>query len=557
MNPPSSAGGKTDGATSPEPPEPPVIHSHIAYFLVPLPEPLGLPDKHRVVCAAPTSGEQYRKQQAEGLDAPPSHHLAASLMFHRVVSRSAIADDIHELFLLARTVLPDSGVADDRPSDTQPDGWHDSGATSVTASPMSRAQRTFVEMAVPLDAADADSEAAVSDAFDIGLRYVREVQRAYFLTRRRPIRLVTRETMPFGIPFGVRQLYEEDGESAPFQVPLSLFLLNQNFQREVRDEDMDDSKLKDFPHALWTQSRPGFLTDYLEFVREMHVALDVDGSHRAAVLFAATACEVLLDNLLSHMLWEEGERPEDAASVFDSWLTSRVKKHYHPRLGGQWAVDSPGPIQHWSADVAGLRNRVVHGGYEPSLEEAHRAMDAARVLATHLGDLLSDRVGTYPRTALILPGAVGLRRRGKWTATLNDLMHDAQEVNWGETFARWRTGMQRARADSPIYVAPSSRAAWVYAVIRVGGAVQWVIHDAGAGMAAVVDRAHLQNAHPHQLETLNSLRAAQAKSDAPEDVSVSLTGVTAPEPDPDDWVPEYRLVPMAGVMFDGKDLDPP
>jgi len=32
-------------------------------------------------------------------------------------------------------------------------------------------------------------------------------------------------------------------------------------------------------------------------------------------LFCATACEILFDELLAHILWETGQRPEQAASV--------------------------------------------------------------------------------------------------------------------------------------------------------------------------------------------------------------------------------------------------
>jgi len=35
-----------------------------------------------------------------------------------------------------------------------------------------------------------------------------------------------------------------------------------------------------------------------------------------------------------------------------------------------------------------------------------------------------------------------------------------------------------------------------------------------------------------------------------------MEGTTAPEPASEEWIPEYRLVPMAGVMVNGDDLDP-
>jgi len=313
------------------------------------------------------------------------------------------------------------------------------------------ADRTYAELAVACDV-DGDHERQVSDAFDTGLGLLRELQRAYYLVRRGPVRLATREAMPFAVPYGVRCLYDEQGQVRPFEVPLSMYVLNLNLRKDVLDGDLTAQELAQFGFALRQQSYRGFVADYLDLVRETQVALNLDGSYRAAVLYAATSCEVLLDNLLAHMLWEERVRPEDAAATFDAGregIAGRVKRHYHPRLGGQWSVDRPGPVRDWFTQVAGLRNRVVHGGHEPTLAEAAAASTAATSLATYLGDLLSARTQDSPRTALALPGKAGLQRRGKWQPRLGHLEHTAGEVNWVATFASWQTAMQRARTDSP------------------------------------------------------------------------------------------------------------
>lgn len=546
--------------------EPPIVHTHMAYFFIPLPEPLALPDRYEVRLGAPTPGDRWRAYQQDATAMPPPvEHTAGSLMFHRATCPSPQANSVDALFNVATAMLSqanqsspaaaEEGAADGQPGDPSHSGRRFDAPHSAM---------TVVEMAVafdpPADAIDTDDELTqdsdmgpLSDAFDRGLQYVRNIQRAYYLARRRPIRLVARETLPFAIPFAVRRLFDDQGDSAPFPDALSMFLLHMNVVD--RDPDLQAHELESVRSGLRWQSGNGVFTDYLEFVREADVALHLDRAYRPAVLFCATACEVLFDELLAHMLWEEGQRPEEAAGVFDSWLTARVKNQYHPRLGGSWGIDAPGPIARWFRDISGVRNRVVHGGYEPSLEEARAAREAVQELETYLADRVANKASSLPRTALVLPGADGLRRRGRWTSQIDQLQQDPSGVQWIETFARWRQVLQRSRSDSPVYMQPSAREAWVYLVVRVDGTTRWIVHDAAACMAAVVDADTIGDLGPEQRDGLDDL-LRYLRDSAHEDVSIRVAGVSVPEPPADDWRPEYRLVPLAGVMVNGDDLDP-
>lgn len=472
------------------------------------------------------------------------------MLFHRAERRSSLAEEVRFLFDLASRVMPDSARTE---------------AVEKLESEPPEFEVTVAEMAVgfelpePVGADDDEQEAgrfrdAISDAFDRGLEVVREVQRAHYAVRRTPVRLVTREALPMAVPFGIRRVFDDDGEPLPVDVPMSLYMLNMNLP--VAGDDLDAAEQNMFGAALREQSLHGPFTSYLDFRREAQVALSRDGAYRAAVLFTATACEVLLDDLLAHLLWQDGLRPETAAAVFDSWLTSRVKREYQPRLGGRWDTAGGGPVAGWSHDVAGLRNRVVHAGYQPTLDETRRAADAADNLQTYLGNLLSNRTGRYPRTALILPGEAGLRRRGRWTRRLDELRHSPDEIPWTETFGRWRLAMQRARTDSPVATAPSAATAFVYAVLRAGGHLQWVLHDPAAGLAAAIRPEALVGYTSGHRENLDAVVAPTSREPDHGDVSVHLKGVSAAAPPAGAWVPEYRLVPLAGVMVDGQNLDP-
>lgn len=524
------------------PPGLPVLHSHLAYFVVPLPEPLGLPDKHREVFLTPTSDEHYKQHEDEGWPLPPSEHLTVSLVFHHAQTESGAVGLSGSLFELAREIFPDS-------ENELVKGGMAEKVRQVAAC-------TFVEMAIAVDVEGAD-DPELSEAFDAGLRCVREVQRAYYLLRRGPIHLATRETMPFVVPSGIRRLFDDEGEPAEFRVPLSMFALHTNVRREARDEELDSTELQGLAQASHQLEHPGFATDYLEFLRETSVALHSDGSYRAAVLFAATACEVLLDNLLAHMLWEEKLRPEEAARIFDptrSVISARVKKMYHGRLGGQWSLDLPGPIHEWFADVAQLRNRVVHGGYEPTFYEASNAADTAFALSIHLGDLVAAKSKEYPRTAFVLPGKDGVRRRGKWGSHLETVLDGPHEVNWVETYSRWRAAMHRAAVDSSTFVAPMTGRATVYAVVEADKTVKWLIRDEVAGMAAEVEPSRVANLSAAQADALDRISSHLTSTGGTGRNLVTSFGVAVAETASEDWVPEYRLIPMTGVMVTGEDL---
>jgi len=311
-------------------------------------------------------------------------------MFHRTKRPSPTIVLTSELFALARQALPPRPGQDDKPGPVPP--------------PVADAEGTVVEMAVLFDLDDNDYWGSVSDAFDRGLSYIRDIQRAHHIVRREAVRLVTREILPAAIPVAVRRLYDDQGNPAPLEAPLGVLMLNVSIVRETRGPDFNVAAAEALGAALETQTADGLFTGYLEFRREAQVALEHDGAYRTAVLFNATACEILLDELLAHMMWEEGQRPEDAAGTFGGpWLTSRVKQQYHPRLGGQWALDQPGPLLDWHHDVAGLRNRVVHSDYEPTLQETHTAFDAAKTLETYLGDLVARARAASPGPPLRSP----------------------------------------------------------------------------------------------------------------------------------------------------------
>lgn len=505
----------------------------VAYFFVPLPEPLGLPDgfifefTRSLTYEETLEMEREAHRSQEELDAPV---LLASLRFWRATSA---ADEVSALFETARRALPKLPEPND------------------VSAPRLPQERTIVEMAVPVS--DDDRKEVLSDAFDDGLECLREFQRAYYLVGGHyPITLATRERMPFGIPMGLRRVTEDEDI---WPDGLNIMLLNMNLQRETRLPDLTDDQLKGISGAMSGAERRHAFAVYAEFIRESRLALERDGDYRAAVVFSATAAEVLLDDLLSYLLWEEGNRPEEGAIVFDKgFLLSRVRSEYHPRLGGDWGPSSQ-PIEAWRLFTASVRHRVVHAGHEPDVEAARRAVEATGALEDFVVTRVIDQktIGRYPRTALRLLGEPGLRRRNRFSKRIEQLMHDPDEPHWDSTFFRWRATMNRLRKESrDLLPAPGAPESVVVLVCRPDGRHYFAVHDRAAGVAGVVDEPqHLPSPYAEQVALALERLAAEPPA---EEQSLALMDLE-PWATPVDWRPQYRVLPLAGVMLDRQDID--
>ncbi|WP_370185135.1 hypothetical protein [Rhodococcus wratislaviensis] len=179
---------------------------------------------------------------------------------------------------------------------------------------------------------------------------------------------------------------------------------------------------------------------FLERRVDAHYELSVKGNFGGAIVQLAIACEVILDGLLGMVLWEGGVSDADAATIFSLDITPRLKNEYAPRLGGNWALDT-GILSSWFDDVAGMRNRVVHGGYRPTFVEARCASESVDSLAKSIGDRLVDKFRDYPKTAWLFLGPKGFEDRNRLTRRVREWI-DVQQPNavldWVREYSEWR-----------------------------------------------------------------------------------------------------------------------
>jgi hypothetical protein len=425
---------------------------------------------------------------------------------------------------------------------------------------MPEVEYSVIEATVPHAVAEPNSD-AIRDALDEALALVQYLQRSYHLTVPDPISIVTLERLPPMTIFAIAQVLEDSHDSSD---SINLRVINTsilpiNLHVWVGQPGRDPAALEQEVGGNLRPLRPNdqFFT-FLEFRREAISAHRLLGDYRAAAMWSGAAAESLLDEVLQSLLWEELNRPEDCVEIFASTISARVRSQYGGRIGGNWSfgANARGPVAGWFRHTATLRNRVIHGGYSPTSEDADRALDALNALVTFLCDRLTNRTGRYPRTAwMLLGGEAGFARRNRRVpAVIDRLLADPKEVIWGETLFRWRECHARCRQDRESRRVPDAARSYIYVVTCPDGQRYFCFHDRVVSMAAKKPFVSGEMAAEHfryyrQAEGEFQRRAGRNA------FSIGFPPGVISSPAPNEWLEEYRLVPMAGVMVDGSDLD--
>jgi hypothetical protein len=282
---------------------------------------------------------------------------------------------------------------------------------------------------------------AMSAAYDRCVDYLDRLIRAYRVANGELIPGVTRQRLPILSPFVTRPLNsQEQGRN------LSLFLAHMNVPDSAREEPLSDAEMEQLGTFLSLLSRGHPLVAYAERSLDARRVLVQEGDTATAVILTQTSVEVLLDGVLTLMLWEEGTSVLAATEIFGAALPRRVRREYAPRLGGRWDPTAPGPVGDFFTVLAPLRGRVVHGAHVPTPAEAHAATAVADGVDAFVRDRLAARRNRYPRTALLTLGQPGLERLGAWGGRIRQFAERAdEEPDWLTSYRTWRDDLDRRR----------------------------------------------------------------------------------------------------------------
>jgi hypothetical protein len=405
-------------------------------FFIPLPNPLPLPHEsiYTFVSDRPVSfleGIEVR-QRAESPPMPGmSGNLSTSLKVWQVkASPPAYQQEFADLHGFVSSILPIELASAEN---------GDEAVVMEQEEEEEEVYRTVIEAVTTLLPEDGNEQ--VSNAFDRCLASLADLFAAYRATSGELVPTVARERLPPVIPYIRHTLYEPprwDGG-------LSAFLTNTNLPPQPQALPPEGvERLMTFT-SVRRRGHP--LVAYMERSLEARVALETQGDYGGALIHAQIAAEILLDGLLTLILWEEGRSAPDCAPMFRQGLIPRVKKHLAPRLGGDWDTKGSGPVGRWASGLAALRHLVVHQGYHPSRGEAVGAMGALGDLDRFLRGRMVDRRTDFKRTTLMFLGRPGLEREDAWEGEMEAFMETTggHEEDWLATYGAWRHELDVAR----------------------------------------------------------------------------------------------------------------
>jgi len=261
------------------------------------------------------------------------------------------------------------------------------------AQPSVDSYRTVVEAVTLIHASNPDTE-SLSRAFDRCLVSLDELRLAYQAAIGVGIQQINRLHLPFIVPYATSDLMSEKWDET-----ISWFFIHPNPPATPPRSPLSTEEMKILQVVLGRLRKGDPLVLYAERVAEARHSLHHGGDYASAVVEAQTAFEILMDAVLTFMLWEEGVSPEETAhTYFEDGLAQRIRKYYHPRLGGNWDTGREGIIGTWAHTVAPLRGRVVHAGYRPTFREAQDALETVYRVDQFVKERLVQKRNQYKRT---------------------------------------------------------------------------------------------------------------------------------------------------------------
>lgn len=403
-----------------------------------------------------------------------------------------------------------------------------------------------------LDSANGQVDDPVSwlftPVFDYLLAELQKVLRAYQATFDEIAKIPTLQNLPLAIPLAIpssiNDLHQGRSDSR-----VSVFLTTFSKLRQAEINLPVEELAGRFNAGLMLFENNGPFAPYVEIRQEAIYNLTIEGQARAGMIALGSSCELLLDDLLLCMLWENQVSPERAAdegfkrkrgnALAPTSIIFRVKNNYSRLLGKAWRFEKSGPLWDWYKHIAKVRNEVVHGGYAPTQIEVAEALRAERHLNEFVADLLAENVERYPITALSYLGVDGLERRG---LAVLDSVEGSLNVNQ-KRFARYRKCVSEARKPDGDRARPVVGNSDVVIVVRDSSAYDMFLVDPEAAMAT---KLNLREQVPGRLRSeIEEIVMSRSILSSPEYVGRSISLPVDPRSitKVPEWKLSYKLIP--------------
>lgn len=175
-----------------------------------------------------------------------------------------------------------------------------------------------------------------------------------------------------------------------------LFILHHTIDTPLKELSPQQS------NALNKFSNHLIVNDYIFMISEKYMLMSKNklnkGQFSESVIFAQIAIEVKIKRIYYYFLKKEGLPKDQIIDALENIaFMSIIKKEIFKRLGGIWDITKPDSIiKEWYDKCYSLRNRVIHVGYTPALQETNLAVNGARNFALYITDLIRQRKKEYP-----------------------------------------------------------------------------------------------------------------------------------------------------------------
>lgn len=125
-----------------------------------------------------------------------------------------------------------------------------------------------------------------------------------------------------------------------------------------------------------------------------------EGDAADSIISYQVAAETMLYELWGLLLLEEGTEPQEVERRReDQRFRTLLSSQLAPRLGGSWDLTlERKPVGCYYVDLYTLRNRIVHGGYQPHDGDAEKAERAYVGLERFVDERLRAKAKQYPAT---------------------------------------------------------------------------------------------------------------------------------------------------------------
>jgi hypothetical protein len=280
------------------------------------------------------------------------------------------------------------------------------------------------------DAKASDNDLAIA-FMDFALKVLNRYLRAYSIaTEDAAIRTITPEAFDVAVA-----MIEFSGDRGPDPTERRSFTLPEATRRDPGTVMEQEVLLKRLHQGLNSTNNQHPMDDVILWRLRAEHHVDYVGDYELAVIALQTSMERRVFVIRALLMIDEGADSAAVAASNDDSFKSAFNNLGHRLQGGTWdATDVTRPVGRYWRDLYQLRNDIAHGGRSVSRDDAQKAFDAHRELQEDIERRLLAKKTSFPRTAVTVLGAEGLRQKGHYSNRMKAIIKSWEDAGEAEAW---------------------------------------------------------------------------------------------------------------------------